>query len=314
MITVIDKDTNTVQNRNIRDIEPGLHGVMIVESPTRQDLAQLSAKLNLDYGNLCDALDINEAPRLEYKSNYDYLYLRTPVAKAKRNSELITKPMLAVYSNRLLIIISAEKLIPVLAGDTPLEQLIWIGDTAGALIAVLSKIIESYDYHIKEQTDAIHDVANKLQKHRLDGEDFTNFILIEDHINSFISALTPLTPLFNRLSTSHSLTLTSEQIDLLQDVILATQQSASVCDANCKRLTSIRDAYITISNNSLNNTMKLLTAATLLIAAPNLVFSMYGMNIHLPWQWNDFSFTMVVVLALSAIVLVLIWAKKKRLF
>lgn len=314
MITVIDKKTKTVQIESIRDIEADLHGVIIVEAPIKQELAQLAAKLNLDYGNLCDALDVNEAPRLEHKLNYDYLYLRAPVAKVKRNSELITKPMLAVYNNHLLVVVSAEKLVPILAGDTPLERLIWFGGTTSALIAVLSKVIESYDYHIKEQTDAIHNVANKLQKHKLSGEDFGNFVRLEDQINSFISALTPLTPLFNRLATSHDLSLTPEEADLLQDVVLATQQSASICDANCKRLASIRDAYITISNNSLNSTMKTLTAATLLIAAPNLIFSMYGMNIALPMQRDNSSFPMVVILAILAIILIVIWAKRRKLF
>ena len=95
---------------------------------------------------------------------------------------------------------------------------------------------------------------------------------------------------------------------------VAAQQSISICDANAKRITSIRDAYTTLSNDSLNRIMKTLTIATVLIAAPNLIFSMYGMNIRLPLQHEDASFVAVLILAAIILALFIIWGKRRRLF
>ena len=124
-----------------------------------------------------------------------------------------------------------------------------------------------------------------------------------------------MVPVINRLplSVKNDNIAKSDQ-DLFDDAALAAQQSINMCQANSNRISNIRGAYETMSNNSLNHTMKTLTIATLLIAAPNLIFSMYGMNIHLPMQWNEFGFGIVVGLAITAIVIVVLWAKKRKLF
>ena len=60
--------------------------------------------------------------------------------------------------------------------------------------------------------------------------------------------------------------------------------------------------------------MKTLTIATLLLAAPNLIFSMYGMNVKLPLQHSDVSFLATLALAVIVVILFIIWGKKRRLF
>ena len=47
-------------------------------------------------------------------------------------------------------------------------------------------------------------------------------------------------------------------------------------------------------NNNLNNVMKYLTAATILLAVPTLIASIYGMNIPLPFQQHGNAFAIVM--------------------
>ena len=313
MIMLVGKDGQIIELDGVNAMPERPTGPIIIESTTHADLRRLAEKFSLDYGNLSDALDINEAPRLEHRNNYDYLYLRLPSAKGNRNVAVATRPLLLVYNSHTLMLISGYKLQPVLDASL-IHDLSRIPSSTEELVYVLARIINAFEYHIKIQTDAIHNVVVKMQKHRLQNEDFANFVMIEEQINNFISALTPLIPLFNRLQTDRSLHLSVAANDMLTDVILAAQQSISICDANTKRITNIRDAYTTLSNDSLNRVMKTLTIATLLIAAPNLVFSMYGMNIRLPMQHDDIGFLMVMLLAILLVIIFIIWGKKHRLF
>ena len=316
MITLVGNNHNgsshIVELSGVTDMPTHLSGIAILESATHPELRRLADKYELDYGNLSDALDINETPRLEHRDNYDYLYLRLPSPNS-RDITQITRPVLAVYNSKVLFIITGAKSLAS-NGDQMLADLATIPTIIDALVYVLARIIDSFDQQIKKQTDAIRNIVVRLQRGRLQSETTTSFILIEDQINTFASALTPLVPLLNRLQADRSLRLSTATNDMLTDVILATQQSISICDANAKRITSINNAYTAMSSDSLNRVMKTLTIATLLIAVPNLVFSMYGMNIRLPMQYTDATFALVMILALVIVILFIIWGKKRRLF
>lgn len=317
MITAVYKHQGQVHAMCLESagvLADSFSGLLIVEAPTDYELADIADELQIDAGNLIDAMDPNEAPRLEIHDKYDYLYVRVP--SVNRQTKVVsTVPMLAAYDNQRLILISSEKLKPILTGGSKIKDMIAGGSVASVLATTLNKVIDSYDYHIKEQTNAIHAMVNKIQEHKLESEDFSSFVILEDQIDSFVSALTPMVPVINRLplSVKNDNIAKSDQ-DLFDDAALAAQQSINMCQANSNRISNIRGAYETMSNNSLNRTMKTLTIATLLIAAPNLIFSMYGMNIHLPMQWNEFGFGIVVGLAITAIVIVVLWAKKRKLF
>ena len=314
MITMVGDNGKVVELSGVSDMPTSLSGTVIIESATKPELRRLADTYSLNYGNLCDALDINEAPRLEHRDDYDYLYLRLPNISNSHDVVQPTRPLLAVYNRRVLLLVANSKFMPILPSKSFADDLANMPTVSDRLVYFLAHIIDSFGYHIKIQTDAIHNVVVKMQARKLENEDFVNFVMIEEQINSFISALTPLIPLFNRLQADRSLRLSTTTNDMLVDIILATQQSINICEANAKRIISIRDAYTTLSNDSLNRIMKTLTIATVLIAAPNLVFSMYGMNIHLPLQHEDISFIVVLVLAIVILALFIIWGKRRRLF
>jgi magnesium transporter len=60
--------------------------------------------------------------------------------------------------------------------------------------------------------------------------------------------------------------------------------------------------------------MKLLTAATVIIALPNLFYSMYGMNVKLPLQHEPWIYWVLNGFAASLIIFVVTFARRKRVF
>ena len=78
------------------------------------------------------------------------------------------------------------------------------------------------------------------------------------------------------------------------------------------RVESIRSAYGTVANNTLNQRMKTLTVFTVMIALPNLFYGMYGMNVDgLPF--HDMPWGYLFVLGLSVFITLLTFAIAKRL-
>jgi magnesium transporter len=92
--------------------------------------------------------------------------------------------------------------------------------------------------------------------------------------------------------------------DLLEDVITENQQAIEMTNIASNILSSMMDAFASIISNNVNAVMKFLAAATIVIALPTLVASIFGMNVPLPFQDNPWSTLLVLLLAmgLSAVV------------
>jgi magnesium transporter len=58
--------------------------------------------------------------------------------------------------------------------------------------------------------------------------------------------------------------------------------------------------------------MKFLTSVTIILALPTLIASIYGMNVHLPFQDSNFAFAIVMGFSIAmSILLVLVFIRKK---
>lgn len=62
-------------------------------------------------------------------------------------------------------------------------------------------------------------------------------------------------------------------------------------------LSGMMDAYASIISNNMNIVMKFLTSFTIILTIPTMVFSFYGMNVHLPFM--DLPLAWILTLGIS---------------
>jgi magnesium transporter len=60
--------------------------------------------------------------------------------------------------------------------------------------------------------------------------------------------------------------------------------------------------------------MQILTAVTVLITLPNVIFGMYGMNIDLPFQDQPWAYSVVILVSIIIAVSVYVIGRKRRIF
>jgi magnesium transporter len=124
----------------------------------------------------------------------------------------------------------------------------------------------------------------------------------------------PTNATLRRLLLGRYMPLFAEDQDIVEDLLLNNEQSIEACNSNMQSIIHIREAYTSISSNNLNRTMKILTAATVIIALPNLFFSMYGMNLELPLQHEPWFYWLLNTFLLLLVLLSFRFARKKRIF
>lgn len=309
MIKYYYRSLRSQQVKELNDYQRG--SWVYAEAPTDEEIELLSKKFNLESGHLQDALDVDEMPRLEREGDQSYIFVR--FAYKNEEEELVTVPLLFIFSSEILITVSLVRL-PSL--DAFLNNKIEFATTQRAklVLQILQQISERYDTFISRTSKQIKLIRSRLRGHEISNQDFIDFVMIEDELNEFLSSLMPTNATLRRLLLGRYMPLFDEDQDIVEDLLLNNEQSIEACNSNLKSIDNIREAYSSISSHNLNHTMKILTAATVLITLPNVFYGMYGMNIQLPFQNRWYAYPVIVGFTVLVIGFMWIFGRKKRLF
>jgi len=300
----------TVRSKKLEERDKFQKGTWVyVENPSEEEVAVLVKAHGLDEGLIADALDEDEMPRLERDGELVYVYVRAAVALP--DGAFDTLPLLIVYGPDSVITVSLKKLphfAPFFSGKVDFTTT----QRTRLMLQILNQIAEQYDKYITVTSKQIKTIRNRLRGHEIRNKDFIDFVTIEDEINEFLAALLPAGATLRRMALGRSIELHEEDRDIIEDLELSITQSIETCRSNTKSIINIRQAYSSISSNNLNRSIKILTIVTVMISLPNIFFSMYGMNIGLPFADLQWAFAGLIVVVASVMVLAYILLKNKR--
>lgn len=282
-----------------------------VEAPSEDEVAELARRFKLDEGHLKDALDADEMPRLEREGAQSYIFVRF-VYKDDEGG-LSTAPLLFIFGEEVTITVSLVRL-PSL--DTFFSGKIDFATTQRAklVLQILQQVSEHYDGYIKGVSRQIKTVRTRLRGHAIGNQDFIDFATIEDELNEFLSSLLPTNATLRRLLLGRYMPLFDEDQDIVEDLLLNNEQSIDACRSNLNSISSIREAYSSISSNNLNRSIKILTVATVVITIPLSITAIYSMNVALPGQHNPDAFWVIMAVIVAVVALLIIIGRHKKIF
>lgn len=302
----------SIRSKSVQLLDEYRPGAWVsVENPTESDVKTLSEQFNLDLGNLQDALDEDEMPRLERDDTNTFVFVRH-VYSGDEN-EPSTSPVLFVIGPDLFLTV-AHRNLPRL--ERFLNGKIDFATTQRTklFLLIMDGIVDEYEVFINKVSRRIQVIRGQLRSHNVERGDFVDFVVIEDELNEFLSALQPMSAMLRRLSLGRHFPVFEQDQDLIEDLLLNNEQSIEACLSNIKTIVNIREAYSTIASNELNRTMKILTIATVLIALPNVFFGMYGMNVQLPFAEAEYSYSLVVGITIIVMLATIVIARAKKIF
>lgn len=309
MITYYFKSLRTKEVQVLDEYRPGAW--VSVEHPTEAEIASLSETFNLDIGDLEDVLDEDEMPRLERDKDNTYVFVRH--VYNGQEHEPTTSPVLFVIGPELFMTIAYRNFPRIerfMSGQIEFATT----QRTKLFLLMMDEIVDQYEVFINKVSRRIQTIRGRLRSHNVEREDFVDFVVIEDELNEFLSALQPMSALLRRLRLGRHVAVFEQDQELIEDLLLNNEQSIEACLSNIKTIVNIREAYSTIASNELNRTMKLLTIATVLIALPNVFFGMYGMNVHLPFADHPLGYFIVVGITLVVMGATILIARAKKIF
>ncbi len=302
----------SLRNEKIQELKEYKRGAWVyVEAPDHKEIDRLAEQFKLTPGHLQDALDEDEMPRLEKEGDQSYIFVRFAYRNA--DGEIETVPLLFVFGKDFLITVSLVRLPPL---DAFMRGKVEFATTQRAklVLQILQQIVEQYDGFISRTSKRIKFIRSRLRGHEIRNQDFIDFVTIEDELNEFLSALMPTNATLRRLLLGRYMPLFAEDQDIVEDLLLNNEQSIEACNSNLKSVANIREAYSSISANNVNRTIKVLTIITVLVMVPSMFFGLYGMNIPLPFQEAAWALAAIVAFTVLVNVLVVVIARRKRIF
>lgn len=83
-----------------------------------------------------------------------------------------------------------------------------------------------------------------------------------------------------------------------EDALIEARQLVEMTDLSSQILQQLSGTYNNILNNNLNDTMKILTALSILLTVPTIITGFFGMNMPLPLEHNAFGWMVTIFISI----------------
>lgn len=304
MLEIYFKTVRDEEFKKISDFRTG--SWIYAKEANLEDLTKIAEVAGLDINDIRDSLDKYELPRIEHVDDNILFFVRHP---GTNEFGLYTETLTMILTNTFVIAISPHR-------SEIIENLISSNTALGTtqksklILHILLKITQDYTNSIKRVR---HSILGAEQPPKVvDSNSIVVLTKNEEILNQYLTSLVPMRNLLESMASGRYMNFYEQDLDLLEDLMIALHQSEDVCRVNIRSVRSMRDSYHIIFTNDVNRTIKLLTAVTILFTIPTIIASIYGMNMALPFQSKPYAFPLVMGITVLACVIAVALFRKNR--
>ena len=278
------------------------------ERPNAGDIETLHG-FGLDPDILTDALDPHEVPRIEHDDGWTYFITRVPDVGDDFND--FTTPLMFATNLQYAVTLSRDslgRLWQPFVDSTPVPT----SDIATLFIKMMDMISANYQTRVAAINRQMRAVTNDLE--RLRPRDIATIVQYERKLNDYLDALIPTnTAIEKTLVGKKLIPLSPDDKGLVEDLSVDFEQVIARCKSLLRTITNVRDSYRAVMDTRLNETMRVLTVATLSLTIPTMLAGIFGMNVDFPFNAHSpLPFLVIVVGSLIAAISISLYFLRKR--
>lgn len=266
--------------------------------PTDEELDYLAKTFDLDRDILTDATDIYEVPRVEIGEGTSYVFARYCHPEGQ---EIATEPILIIYTANNIITIMRHNgtvLDQIINGRIP----ILTTQKTKTFLLMLEQINRSYRLQLNLVSKQVLQFRARLRRAEISSVELVKFIEMEEDLNEFLSALQPQGLVVTALESGKYMKLYEDDRDLIEDILLSTNELVELAKSRIRTVINIRQAYDAIATTNLNRTFKRLTSIAIFLSVATVISGLWGMNVAgIPFHDSQYGFWIVAAI-ISAIV------------
>lgn len=284
-------------------------------NPSDKEVSFVSRITDIEDDVIKCALDDEERARIENEDGHLMVLVDIPVIEEEKDYySYSTIPLSAIIKNDIFITTSLKETAILRDFVRSRVKSFSTYKKTRFLFQILNSIAKKYLAYLKQIDKASQRVQKELHKSTRNKE-LIQMLDLENSLVYFSTSLAGNDLVITRLLNSKNLIkMYEEDTDLLEDVAIDTKQAIEMCTIYREILSGTMDAFASVINNNLNNVMKVLTSATLVISLPTLVASFFGMNTGVPMEGKSWGFWVAVGISLFLCIIVTFFLKRKKFF
>ena len=239
-------------------------------------------------------LDLDERPGTEKEAGSTLILLRVPFFQGdSADIPYITIPLGIILCSDFIITISKFD-IPLLV-DLIAEKGRYFSTQKRNrfILHILLAIANEYLSAVRSINKKVDVIEDELQK-SIRNKEVLGLLKYQKSLELLSTSLKSNELVFEKLQRTNFFKTFLDDADLLEDVITENQQAIEMTNIASNLLSQMMDAFASIISNNQNQVIKLLTSVTIVLSLPTLIFSLYGMNIDLPFQHIHHAFSWIM--------------------
>lgn len=273
----------TENNSPLQILETSCSGVWThVTNPTKEELQSLITLYGFDDIITEDIGDVFEVPRFERDGSFSYFFARYPYDV--KDIDIDTAPILFIIGDTFLITIANQE-VPFLDSFIAGKRTFSTVHKTTLFLEIMSELVTTYEKKLTRTRKVVYRDMGRIRDIRT--RDIQRLVFLEQELNETMSALIPTQEWLQQLTKINYVKDFGDDKELLEYLLIDNMQIIDSAKSILKTIQNIRSASESILTQNLNNTIRRLTAFTILLTIPTLIFSLFGMNIILPFQQSQ---------------------------
>lgn len=280
-----------------------------VQDPSPADLARIAEEFAFHPLAVEDAHRAHQRPKIDIYDDFIFLVFYTlPIRDPLPEGDLAPAEIdLFVGRNYVVTVHYGE--MPVLSEvrDRWRRNTHIVSDHPAAMLvySILDTIVDDYFPFVDDLADQIEELEERVL-HQADQQTLHELFRFRKELIGIRRVLGPERDLLNVLVRRDTPIFDQATIVYFQDVYDHILRVTDAIDTYRDLISSALDAYLSAASNRLNQVMKTLTAASIVLMTVTLVASIYGMNfVHMPelgWRYG-YLWALGLMAALAAVLL-----------
>ncbi|PKY09551.1 magnesium transporter [Acidithiobacillus marinus] len=254
-----------------------------VVAPSHAELEFVAKHLQVPDYLFQDVSDEDERPRLERDGEVALIILKVP-APMQEDAELRfrTLPVGLWLLPQQMVTASAH---PLALWDELRSQ-----RQRGKILGVQGLLAEIFQAIARDFLRALRIINNeiaateKILRHSQNNNEFFRLLALNKSLILFSAALKGNISVAQQTLRLPMLGQDADDLEDIADALIDLQQARDMTEIYASTITNMMDAYVGVLQNNISNTLKIITAWTVVVASPATVASIYGMNVPLPLQ------------------------------
>ncbi len=286
---------SSAENRQLtklENIEPGCWINMI--DPSDEELIFVSKNTNVPMDFLKAALDEEETSRIDIE-DCTLIILDIPFTDMDDNSLTYdTYPIAMIHTDKVIITVCLKN--SKILSDFAEGKIgsFFTFKRSRFMLQILYRIANYYLIYLRQIDKKSYIVEKQLHK-SLRNKELLQLLALEKSLVYFSTSLKGNELTLEKMLKLDILQKYEDDKDVLEDVIIENRQAIEMCTIYSNILSGTMGAYASVISNNLNIVMKFLAAITIVMAIPNMISGLFGMNVTgIPFGTTDIGIRILV--------------------